>query len=427
MASAKQQAKTGRTPANEAPESGRLGPRPLPLHLATAILTWQSSCAAWPLSRTDLLPWNPDLRRTAERLQKDLASADPEAFADALQRAVGHRVDSLMSGIERYHGHDYRRRTKPVPVVWQDGTTRLLDYGSRHSLEDAVPLLVVPSLVNRAYVLDLSARVSMMRYLARRGLRPFLVDWDGPGEAEGGFSLTDYVAGRLESALDETLRLTGKAPVVVGYCMGGLLALALTVRRQRDVAGLALLATPWDFHADRGDHGTVATAWAAAVEPLLVSTGELPVDVLQAMFACLDPYLVPRKFRAFADIDPTSRQAETFVAVEDWLNDGVPLAAPVAREVMRDWYGANLTARGEWRVAGRAVRPQDVRVPACIVLPAQDRIVPPASAAALSDALPGAYRLNPSAGHVGMVVGARASKVMWRPLADWTQEVGSGR
>lgn len=432
MASAKQQTKAGRTPAepadpvDPAAEHGRLGPRPLPLHLATAILTWQSSCAAWPLSRTGSLLWNPDLKPTAERLQRDLADADPEAFAQALQRAVGNRVDALMTGIERYHAHHYRRATPPPPITWQSGTTRLLDYGPRASTADAVPLLVVPSLINRAYVLDLSERTSMMRYLARQGLRPFLVDWDAPGEAERGFGLTDYVAGRLDDALHEVLRLTGKPPVVVGYCLGGLLALALTVRRQRDVAGLALLATPWDFHADRSDHGALAIAWAAAMEPFLAATGELPVDALQAMFACLDPYLVPQKFRAFAGTDPASPQAETFVAVEDWLNDGVPLVAPVARELLRDWYGANATARGAWRIAGDVVRPADIRVPSCVVLPAQDRIVPPASAAALADALPNTHRLNPSAGHVGMIVGARARKAMWRPLADWTREAGAG-
>ncbi len=33
--------------------------------------------------------------------------------------------------------------------------------------------------------------------------------------------------------------------------MGGLLALALALRQPADIACLALLATPWDFHAER--------------------------------------------------------------------------------------------------------------------------------------------------------------------------------
>src|SRR3546814_17470322 len=97
-----------------------------------------------------------------------------------------------------------------------------------------IPVLVVPSLFNRGYILDLSAGRSFLRWLADQGFRPFLVDWDSPGEAERRFDLTDYVAGRLEAALNVVLDATGGRPVaVLGYCMGGLLALALAQRRRR--------------------------------------------------------------------------------------------------------------------------------------------------------------------------------------------------
>ena len=61
--------------------------------------------------------------------------------------------------------------------------------------------MFVPSLVNRAYVLDLAPGRSMLRWLAERGIRPVLLDWGWPGAAERSFTLTDYVAGRLERAL----------------------------------------------------------------------------------------------------------------------------------------------------------------------------------------------------------------------------------
>src|SRR3546814_12215491 len=59
------------------------------------------------------------------------------------------------------------------------------------------------------------------------------------------------------------------------------------------------------------------------------------------------------------------------------------------------------------------------------VIPAQDRIVPPASATALADAIPGAERLTPAAGHIGMVVGARAEKAVWQPPLAWISERGA--
>ena len=64
----------------------------------------------------------------------------------------------------------------------------------------------------------------------------------------------------------------------MGYCMGGTLAVALAARKPRRVSKLALLAAPWDFHADKTGH-----AFLLSIGPLLAQLadklGELPVDV----------------------------------------------------------------------------------------------------------------------------------------------------
>jgi poly(3-hydroxyalkanoate) synthetase len=107
------------------------------------------------------------------------------------------------------------------------------------------------------------------------------------------------------------------------------------------------------------------------------------------------------------------------VALEDWLNDGVPLPAPIARECIGGWYGRNAPARGEWRVAGQPVDPGGWAKPAFLAVPARDRIVPPAGAEALAARLPRARVHRPAAGHIGMVAGAGAEAALWRPLAGW--------
>jgi polyhydroxyalkanoate synthase len=143
------------------------------------------------------------------------------------------------------------------------------------------------------------------------------------------------------------------------------------------------------------------------------------VDVLQAAFASLDPRGIGRKFRAFTRLSARSTAARMFVAVEDWLNDGVPLARGVARETLLGWYRDNDPARGRWTVDGRAVRPDSVDLPTYVAVPAHDRIVPAASARALADALPGAILSQPPLGHVGMIVGRRAVATVHDPLVRW--------
>ena len=76
---------------------------------------------------------------------------------------------------------------------------------------------------------------------------------------------------------------------------------------------------------------------------------------------------------------------------------------------------------GAWMVAGKPVRPRDITAPSLVVIPANDRIVPPASAAGLvgPQGLANATRLDLPLGHIGMMVGSRAIERCWRPVIDW--------
>lgn len=408
-------------PSQPAPLSRR-GPRPLLLHL---MLAWMRSCAslgasmnasaasssAWPRS-------NPGgFAQLSARIAEALASsgAGPEAFPQAVFQELAAADRALIAGIAAYRRHPYTRTLPDPPTVWSEGDTRLLDYGGT-----GVPVLMVPSLVNRAYVLDLAEGGSFMQFLAANGVRALLLDWGWPGPIERDFTLTDYIAGRLERAAEAAQALTGEKSVLAGYCMGGTMAVAAAQRRPALYSALALFAAPWDFHAPDG--GAQARSLAATLpflEPALAFNSTLPVDALQALFAALDPYAIADKYRGFAKLDPASSRAEKFVALEDWLNDGVPLVAKVARECLEGFYGRNDPARGTWRIAGQAVDPRAIRLPAFVAVPGRDRIVPPESAEPLATLIPRATLHRPAAGHIGMAAGSTAETALWRPFRAW--------
>ena len=396
------------------PAPPRPGPRPLPLHLGMAAAGWLSALAALPPARSGALHWRHADRAQANALRDALAETDPEALARALGAEAAGRIARFLEGIEGYQAHPYRRRLADPPVLWQAGGTRVLAFGGEAS---GAPVLLVPSLINRAYILDLAARRSFARYLRERGLRPYLLDWGAPDADEREFGLDDYILGRLEPALQTVRRDAGRPPALAGYCMGGTMVVPLAARA--DVAALVLLATPWDFHADGRRQARLVAACLPALTAMADTLGALPADALQAMFAGLDPLLAARKFSAFAALPPASAAARNFVALEDWLNDAVPLAGPVARACLEDWYGANAPAQGTWRVGEETVRPERIRAPALNVVPARDHIVPPPSAAALSTLLPAVETWRPPLGHIGMMASPRAKRLLWRRLAAW--------
>lgn len=397
------------------------GPRPLALHMAIQTSTWLSSLAALTASNGGLPPLRPELAARAKSLEKALQNVPPDAFYKAVTTEARNRLQQFTRGVRKYRRAPRTARPSEPPVVWREGSTRLLDYGAvpEATNPNGPVVLVIPSLVNRFWILDLDQDQSFLRALAARGLRPLVIDWDAPRAEETAFTLADYIAGRLSRALDAAIALNGGPVALAGYCMGGLLSLALAQLRLGDVRALALMATPWDFHIAYGDLVRVLAGMMPRLEDTVAKAGVLPVDMMQAMFAALDPYMTPAKFRRFAAMDLDTLAAKRFVQLEDWLNDGVVLAGPVALECFRDWHLKNTPPRGEWIVGGEAIRPEKITCPALVVVPEQDHIVPPASCRALADGLPHGDVLSVDAGHIGLVSAGRAHEALFEPLADW--------
>jgi polyhydroxyalkanoate synthase len=200
--------------------------------------------------------------------------------------------------------------------------------------------------------------------------------------------------------------------------MGGLLAPALALRRRREVACLALLAAPWDFHSEHDARPRLLGAAADWLAASCGAAGLVPVDLLQSLFFLVDPFAAERKFVRFAGLAAESAAARAFVALEDWVNDGVPLALPTACDCLRLWYAENEPGRGVWRVAGRRVTPAELG-PALVVIPGGDRIVPPRSAEPFVAAIGNATAPRPALGHVGMMSAAGAPVMLRAPVAQW--------
>jgi polyhydroxyalkanoate synthase subunit PhaC len=266
--------------------------------------------------------------------------------------------------------------------------------------------VVVPSLINPPFVLDLAAHNSLMRGLATQGVRPLLVDWGSPTVDERHRD----VAGHVEELLIPLIDALGERPLLAGYCLGGTMALAAAAMRQP--RALALIATPWHFSGfPEGARAEIAGLWAAA-EPMCRELGLVPMEVLQSGFWRLDPARTVAKYEAFAEMPEGSAEAAAFVALEDWANAGAPLTYAAGAE-MFGMFADDATGRGAWQVGGVAVDPHALSCPVADFVSLTDRIVPAASATGVAE------RRALSSGHVGMIVGRKAQAQLWQPLATF--------
>ncbi|MGZ0188634.1 MAG: alpha/beta fold hydrolase, partial [Alphaproteobacteria bacterium] len=356
--------------------------------------------------------------KLAEKIKQIAPNAETRLrLLAAVQATTSSRWSNFWSGVEAYQQHPYKRPDRHRKIVQALGNTRILDIAPDSS---GRPVLAIPSLVNSSDVLDLLPEQSLMDGLVEAGYRPFLVDWGNPEPDAASWTVDRYIADKLAIAFDDIAARTTSPPIILGYCMGGLLAAALAARRP--IGGLVLLATPWNFHAPSPDISLKLSRMSPAFQAAAQQNGAVPVDVLQTLFFALDPMLAVRKFRHFLDIDPQSKEAERFIAMEDWVNGGPDLVAPVAATVLESWYGLNETHQGNWRVGGEVISNTSYTGPTMIATPTRDRIVPHASSRAYGEGQNHVHLLDVEGGHVGMIVGHTAQDRLWRPLFQWLND-----
>ena len=280
-------------------------------------------------------------------------------------------------------------RPAPKPEIARVSGSCIRDHGG-----NAPPALLIPSLINPPRILDLDAETSLAAAVARMGRRSLLLDW---GKADVRSSLT--VADHIEELLLPLLRSIGEPVALIGYCLGGTMAVAAA--NLVDCERAVTLAAPWRFsHYPDHSRNALQDMWRHS-QATAQSLGALPMEVLQAAFWSLDPERTVRKFAEFGRLDPAGAEARRFVQLEDWANEGEPLPYTAAKELIEDLFGRDLPGSGEWIVGGRTAT-DEVAVPVLHLLAEDDRIAPPETAAAGTSA-------TIASGHVGMIVGSARS------------------
>ena len=307
-----------------------------------------------------------------------------------LVREVSERDQKLaaeaLAGLRAYEQAPRRERPPAKPEIARIRGASLRDHGG-----EGPPAVLVPSLINPPRILDLDEQVSLTGAIAGMGRRALLLDW---GKADERSELS--VAGHIEQLLLSLLRNIGEPVALVGYCLGGTMAIAAA--NLIEVEGVVTLAAPWNFRCyPEPSHRALRDMWRHS-EAAAKSLGALPMEVLQAAFWSLDPQRTVRKFAEFGRLDPASAEARRFVELEEWANEGEPLPYAAARELVEDLFGSDMPGSGAWTISGRAASDR-LSVPALHLTAERDLIAPPQTAAS-------GRVIAIASGHVGMIVGS---------------------
>lgn len=336
------------------------------------------------------------------------------------------RVADMLLGIQRYQAFDRDIEKPATEIVWTCGQVRLLRLsGLGRAAADQVNnaggkvLLLVPSMVNRSGVFNLCNEASMMRYFVQEGLSVYLLDWGESAKDDGQRDLAAVLDERYLPVLRYIAEAEGRAVHVLGYCMGGTLSVAAACLADGAMASCTFLAAPWDFDFPSGQLQKRIQFWAPSALQGVRGQGYLSKDWMQTVFATLDPLHTRDKFARFVHMAEKGAEENIFVAVEDWLNDGVDLPAALARECIEDWFLYNKTGKGEWKIGAEMIVPEHIDIPCLVVASRADRLVDYESSMALYNGLRDVRLCEPDCGHIGMIAGRNAIAKVWQPISSF--------
>ncbi len=297
-------------------------------------------------------------------------------------------------------------------VVFSQGRVDLRYYAPRRVRH--APVVLVPSLINRAFILDLEPGRSLVEALSAAGYPTYLVDWGVPTIADCGQGL-DEVVGMLRRSIDRASR-HARAPRahLLGYCMGGTIATLLAARFPERVASLVALNAPARFSAGGRFADFVRQL---DVDAAFDAEGLVPVETMKPAFQMLDPVGNVSKYLGIEAASHEPAKLARVLVRERWLEENVPLPGAFARDFIRDGYQRDALLHRRWIVHGRVAVVQDIRAPALVVACKKDFITPPAAALPLAEAIPGARAATLDVGHIGVVVGTEGPRQFY-PLLD---------
>ena len=308
----------------------------------------------------------------------------------------------------------------PADVVHHENKWSLLRYRPRpEGVAFATPVLLVPSLINRHYVLDLQPGRSVAEFLVKQGHDVFIIDWGTPGP-EDRYLTFDTIADRY---LGRALRVAsehgrrGKAHLL-GYCLGGTLAVIHAAARPERVASIGALGAPMSFK----DEGLLS-AWSASptfdVNAMIEAYGNAPWTILQSGFSALRPTLGLSKAVHLVDKLWDDQYVDGYLALETWGSDNVSFPGACYVRYIEELYRGNKLAEGTFRLSGHAARIEDLRMPTLAVTFEHDTIVPWRSASVLTERTGAVDKewIHLPGGHVGAVVSRKASQGLWPKLS----------
>ena len=280
-------------------------------------------------------------------------------------------------GVENYQVGEQIAASKGK-VILRNPLMELIQYSPTTPKVYAEPVLIVPAWIMKYYILDLSPKNSLVKYLTDLGHTVFMISWKNPTADDRDVTMDDYLSLGLLAALDAINKVVPKRKVHgVGYCIGGtLLAIAAAAMTQKEddrLATVTMFAAQTDFSEPGELSVFISPAQLAMLEALMWKKGVLESRQMGGAFQMLRTYDL-----LWSPSVATYLKGER-TGVNDlmsWNADGTRMAYRMHTDYLHQLYLNNDLAEGRYVALGETLDLATVEAPMFVVGTETDHVAP---------------------------------------------------
>jgi polyhydroxyalkanoate synthase len=282
----------------------------------------------------------------------------------------------------------------PGKVVYENRLIELIQYEASTKKVHKEPLLVVPSCIMKYYILDLSPKNSMVKFLVDQGFTVFMISWRNPDESDRNLAFNDYLNLGVLDAMRAIKRLTKSDAIhSMGYCLGGTFLAAVAAflghfqhQKSRSsksktfpttdlpsLSTITLLAAQTDF-SEPGQLGLLVDQdQLKTLKEEMARTGFLSGKQMAASFQFLNA-------RDLIWARNTKRyllgENETGNDMVSWNSDVTRLPEKMHNEYLDHFFLNNSLSTGYFELNGHGIALMDIHSPLLVVGTARDTVSP---------------------------------------------------